>query len=86
MSSFLSVRRFLLAALLTLSARAVLLGQATQTLEWRGLKYEAAPLFTACSTDGKSISNSNSLRIYHGFGDPRIRIAGSVKTVARESR
>lgn len=59
---------------------------AFHALEWNGLKYESAPLFTVRSVDGEPIGKSNSLRIYHGFGDPRIRIAGSIKTVARESR
>ena len=50
-----------------------------------GLEYAGAPLFTVRSLDGKPIAESGALRIYHGFGDPRIRIAGVVRTVEKES-
>jgi len=36
------------------------------------------------SLDGKSIAESANLRIYHGFGDPRICIAGAERTVEKE--
>jgi hypothetical protein len=36
------------------------------------------------SLDGKPITESANLRIYHGFGDPRIRIAGAERKVEKE--
>ena len=58
---------------------------AFHALEWNGLKYDSAPLFTVRSMDGRPINESTSLRIYHGFGDSRIRIGDAVKSVAREN-
>ena len=49
-----------------------------------GLDYPSAPLFTVRSLDGKPIAQSASLRIYHGFGDLRIRIAGAERKVEKE--
>jgi hypothetical protein len=59
---------------------------AFHALEWNGLKYDSAPLFTVRSLDGKPVNRSASVRIYHGFGDPRIRTGSGIMTVARESR
>jgi hypothetical protein len=53
-------------------------------LTWNGLRYVDAPLFTLRSTDGKPLEHSHRVRVFHGFGDPRVRLAGKVRTVARE--
>jgi len=50
-----------------------------------GITYAAAPLFTVRSLDGKPLAESGALRIYHGFGDPRISIAGAERKVEKES-
>ena len=49
-----------------------------------GIAYAAPPLFAVRSLDGKTIAESGSFRIYHGFGDPRIRIAGAERKVEKE--
>jgi hypothetical protein len=49
-----------------------------------GLEYTGSSLFTVRSLDGKPITESANLRIYHGFGDPRIRIAGTERRVEKE--
>jgi hypothetical protein len=51
---------------------------------YNGLDYTTPTLFTARSLDGKPIAQSSKVRIYHGFGDPRIRLAGRVFEVRRE--
>jgi len=50
-----------------------------------GIEYAAPPLFTVRSLDGKPIASSAAVRIYHGFGDPRISIAGVERKVEKES-
>ncbi len=50
-----------------------------------GLEYATPTLFTVRSLDGKPIADSGRVRIYHGFGDPRVRVAGREHTVAREA-
>jgi hypothetical protein len=51
---------------------------------YNGVDYPTPALFTARSLDGKPIAESSRVRIYHGFGDRRIRIAGKDLMVARE--
>ncbi len=51
---------------------------------YNGIDYETPTLFTARSLDGKDIAASSQVRIYHGFGDERIRLAGKTFEVARE--
>jgi hypothetical protein len=52
---------------------------------WNGLAYDKAlPLFTARSLDGQPISQSHKVRIFHGFGDDRIRFGKSPVSVQRE--
>ena len=50
-----------------------------------GLDYETPALFTARALDGKPLAESGQIRIYHGFGDSRIRLAGQDFRVERES-
>ena len=52
---------------------------------WNGLKYEAAPLFTLRSMDGQPLKVSNRVRVYHGFGDLRLKLGRRGHTVEKES-
>ena len=49
---------------------------AFHALNWNGLAYADAPLFTLRSADGQPLARSRSVRVFHGFGDPRVRLAG----------
>lgn len=51
---------------------------------YNGVDYAKPALFTAGSLDGKPIAESAKVRIYHGFGDQRIRLFGREFEVARE--
>lgn len=57
---------------------------AFHALNWNGLAYAEAPLFTLRSVDGQPLARSRSVRVFHGFGDPRVRLAGRTLTVAKE--
>jgi hypothetical protein len=52
---------------------------------YNGLDYAEPVLFTVHSLDGKPIAESSKVRIYHGFGDGRIRLLGEEFNVAREN-
>jgi hypothetical protein len=52
---------------------------------YNGVDYPEPALFTARSLDGKPIAQSSRVRIYHGFGDKRIRLAGKEFAVEREA-
>ena len=43
---------------------------------YNGLEYAEPVLFTVRSLDHRPIAESGRVRIYHGFGDPRIRLLG----------
>ncbi len=58
---------------------------AFHALSWGGLRYDAPVLFTIASLSGQPVQESRSLRIYHGFGDSRVNIAGRQHTVSGES-
>jgi len=51
---------------------------------YAGIDYDTPVLFTARSLDGKPIAESSQVRIYHGFGDTHIKLAGKVFEVDRE--
>jgi hypothetical protein len=53
-------------------------------LNWNGLSYADAPLFTLRSEDGQPLTRSTSVRIFHGFGDTRLKLRGKTLTVAKE--
>ncbi|MBP8953322.1 MAG: hypothetical protein KBI47_13075, partial [Armatimonadetes bacterium] len=53
--------------------------------KYNGIEYGSPVLFTARSLDGKPIAQSSQVRIYHGFGDSRIRLGGRTLEVQRES-
>ena len=50
-----------------------------------GLTYDDPPLFAVRSLDSEPIGTSGKVRIWHGFGDPRIRLGNKVHTVAKEA-
>jgi hypothetical protein len=52
---------------------------------FNGVAYESAPLFTLRSLDGKGLSSSRQIRVYHGFGDARLKWRGRVGTVEKET-
>lgn len=52
---------------------------------WGGVVYENPPLFTLTSLEGKPLSSSRRIRVFHGFGDDQIRAAGAVRRVPREA-
>ncbi len=52
---------------------------------YNGIEYQTPTLFTARSLDGKPLAESAKVRIYHGFGDPRLKLAGKVFEVPREA-
>ena len=51
---------------------------------YNGLDYAQPVLFTVRSLDGKPIAESSKVRIYHGFGEGRIRLPGKEFKVPRE--
>ena len=51
---------------------------------WNGLTYSNAPLFTLRSLDGRPLTRSRQVRIYHGFGDEQIRVGRTLHKVVRE--
>jgi len=52
---------------------------------WNGVPYEAAPLFTFRSMDGQALARAARVRVYHGFGDPRVKLTRQIHTVEREA-
>ena len=51
---------------------------------YNGIDYPTPALFTARSLDGRPLAESGQVRIYHGFGDRRIRLSGREFEVVRE--
>ena len=58
--------------------------RAFHATQWGGVSYGQPAMFTIRSLDGQPIEKSLRTRIYHAFGDPRIRIGGREYPVARE--
>jgi hypothetical protein len=52
---------------------------------WNGRDYPSGALFTLRAADGKSLSDTRRLKIFHGFGDPRIDWRGATHDVRREA-
>jgi hypothetical protein len=52
---------------------------------WNGREYRSGALFTLRAEDGKSLSDARRLRIFHGFGDPRLNWRGATHDVRREA-
>jgi hypothetical protein len=58
---------------------------AFHSLTWEGLKYKKPVLFTIRSLDKQPISKSSKLRIFHGFGDSRLRLREKTYDIQRET-
>ena len=54
-------------------------------LTWNKLTYTTPTLFTLRSLDGKPLAHSHQIRVYHGFGDKRLRLAKAIHTIPREA-
>jgi hypothetical protein len=52
---------------------------------YAGIDDPRGMLFTVRSLDGLPLGHSKSVRVWHGFGDPRIRLRGKLFTVERET-
>ena len=52
---------------------------------WADLSYADPPLFTLRSLDGKPLNHSSQIRLYHGFGDPRIRVGPTTRRVEKDA-
>jgi len=58
---------------------------AIHALSWNGLAYPSAPLFTLRSLDGKPLDRSTQIRVYHGFGDRRLKVGKVTREVVKEA-
>ncbi|MBU6401564.1 MAG: hypothetical protein KGS61_14700, partial [Verrucomicrobia bacterium] len=52
--------------------------------KWNGLAYDVPTLFTVRSLDGKPLSRSDQIRVFHASGDPRIRVRTRIEEVPTE--
>jgi hypothetical protein len=58
---------------------------AFHALNWNGVKYASAPLFTLRSLDGLPLRRSVKVRVFHAFGDSRIKLGRRVQEVQKEA-
>ncbi|MCE9594356.1 MAG: hypothetical protein K8S98_09180 [Planctomycetes bacterium] len=58
---------------------------AFHALRWGGIDYPNGALFTLTSLDGLPLDRSRRVRVYHGFGDARVRCGGRTVDVEREA-
>lgn len=58
---------------------------AFHTANWNGLRYDDPPLFTLRSLDNRPLERSHRIRVFHGFGDPRLRLGDRLHLVAKEA-
>jgi hypothetical protein len=55
-------------------------------LNWNGVNYGSPVMFTLRSTDGKSLGEKGgNCRVYHAFGDSRIKVGDQAYDIKRES-
>ncbi len=52
---------------------------------WNGLRYEAPALFTLRSVDGQPLGRAGKVRVYHGFGEAKIKVGKTVENVGKEA-
>ena len=52
---------------------------------WNGRDYPEGALFTLRAEDGRDLSQARRVRVFHGFGDPRIDWRGTTHEVRREA-
>ena len=52
---------------------------------WAGVDYSCPSLFTLRSLDGRSLANSQRIRVFRAFGDARLSFAGTTQIIPREA-
>lgn len=52
---------------------------------WNGVKYDAPVLFTLRSVNGETLDRAEHVRVFHGFGDTRVKWRDSVERVEKEA-
>ena len=52
---------------------------------WNGRDYPEGALFTLTAQDERPLAQAARVRIFHGFGDPRIDWRGATHKVRREA-
>jgi hypothetical protein len=52
---------------------------------FNGLRYDDPPLFTLRSLDDRPLNRSRRIRVFHGFGDPRLALNQKTHTVEKEA-
>ncbi len=57
---------------------------AFHAITWDGVEYDKPVLFTIRSLDGRPITDSKKVRIFHGFGEQKIKLNGQILTVEKE--
>jgi hypothetical protein len=57
---------------------------AFHALSWNGVEYGKPVLFTIRSLDGKPLEKSKKIRVFHGFGDSKLKLRGKTHTITRE--
>lgn len=53
-------------------------------MSWGGMRYERPAMFTMRSLEGKDLREGGKVRVFHGFGENRVRVGGVEKQVERE--
>lgn len=52
---------------------------------WNGGEFDGPSLFTLRSLDGRPISHSRKIRVFHAFGDDKLRLGANPVSIAREA-
>ena len=52
---------------------------------WNGLHYDGPVLFTLRSLNSEPINRAQRIRVFHGFGDTRLKWGDSIERVAKEA-
>jgi len=58
---------------------------AFHALAFGGVEYPGGACFTLRSLDGLPLGESKRVRVFHAFGDPRVRLPDAIREVARET-
>ena len=58
---------------------------AFHALSWKGTRYDSPVLFTLHSLDNQPLAHSRKVRVYHAFGDSKIRLGKATQTVPGEA-
>ncbi len=58
---------------------------AFHALSWNGIDYDSPPLFTLRTMDRKPFANSREIRVYHAFGNEKVRIGTATRSVWQEA-